>query len=77
MENQYFVDSEYLSEAALEKKHQLENNPASRTNHMEYMDGMERINSDIREKVISAVEEYDYSKFTAKDVRAADRKSVV
>ncbi|MGN0607132.1 MAG: 2-iminoacetate synthase ThiH [Oscillospiraceae bacterium] len=71
MENQYFVDSEYLSEAALEKKHQLENNPASRTNHMEYMDGMERINSDIREKVISAVEEYDYSKFTAKDVRAA------
>ena len=31
MENQFFVDSEYLSpEAALEKKHRLENDPSSR-----------------------------------------------
>ena len=41
MENQFFVDSEYLSEKALAKKHKLETDPSSRTNHMEYMPGME------------------------------------
>ncbi len=34
MENQFFVDSEYLSEKALAKKHKLETDPSSRTNHM-------------------------------------------
>lgn len=71
MDNSYFIDSEYLSEKALEKKHRLENDPSSRTNHMEYMDGMERINSDIMEKVLSQVESFDYSRYTAKDVKAA------
>ena len=71
MENQYFVDSEHLSENALEKKHRLENDPSFRTNHMEYMDGMERIQSDVMEKVLEQVNSYDYSKYTAKDVKAA------
>ncbi len=68
MENSFFVDSEFLSEAALKKKHELENNPASRKNHMEYLEGMEIIKSDIRDKVISEMNAYDYSKYTAKDV---------
>ena len=71
MENEYFVDSEFLSPAALAKKHRLENDPSSRTNHMEYMPGMEQIKSDIREKVMSQVEGYDYGKYTARDVQAA------
>jgi 2-iminoacetate synthase len=71
MENQYFIDSEYLSAQALEKKHRLENDPSSRTNHMEYFPEMEQINSDICEKVISQMNSYDYSKYTAKDVKAA------
>ena len=71
MENQYFVDSEHLSANALEKKHRLENDPSFRTNHMEYMDGMERIQSDVMEKVLEQVNSYDYSKYTAKDVKAA------
>ncbi len=71
MENSFFVDSEKLSPAALEKKHRLENDPSSRTNHMEYMEGMEVIKSDICEKVMSKVKEYDYSKYTARDVVAA------
>lgn len=71
MENQYFVDSQYLSDAALEKKHRLENDPSSRTNHMEYMKGMEKINSDIMEKVLTEMKDFDYSKYTAKDVLAA------
>ncbi len=71
MENKYFVDSDKLSEAALKKKHELENNPESRTNHMEYMSGMEQINSDICGKVISEIKSYDYNSYTAADVRAA------
>lgn len=53
MENQFFVDSEYLSPAALEKKHRLETDPSSRKSHMEYLPGMEQIESDICEKVMS------------------------
>lgn len=71
MENKYFVDSDKLSEAALKKKHELENDPGSRTNHMEYMSGMEQINSDICGKVISEMKSYDYNSYTAADVRAA------
>ncbi len=71
MENSYFVDSDNLSEHALEKKHRLENDPSARTNHMEYMDGMEQIKSDMMENVLTKVKEYDYSQYTAKDVRAA------
>ncbi len=71
MDNRFFVDGEHLSPAALEKKHRLETDPSSRTNHMEYMNGMERINSDIMEKVLAEMDNYDYSKYTAKDVKAA------
>ncbi|MCM1132559.1 MAG: 2-iminoacetate synthase ThiH [Ruminococcus flavefaciens] len=71
MENKYFIDSENLSESALNRKHELENNPSARTNHMEYMNGMERIKSDIFDKVISEMKSYDYSKYTAVDVRRA------
>ena len=71
MENQFFVDSEYLSEKALAKKHKLETDPSSRTNHMEYMPGMEQIDSDICEKVMSQVASYDYQTYTEKDVKAA------
>ena len=71
MENQFFVDSNHLSSDALEKKHRLESDPQSRTNHMEYMEGMEQINSDIMKKVLSQVDGFDYTKYTAKDVKAA------
>ncbi|MDD6216656.1 MAG: 2-iminoacetate synthase ThiH, partial [Roseburia sp.] len=50
--NNFFIDSKKLSKEALEKKHRLENDPSVRTNHMEYMEGMEVIDSDIKEKVI-------------------------
>ncbi len=71
MENQYFVDSKHLSSQALEKKHKLESDPSVRTNHMEYMDGMEQIQSDIMGKVLSQVESFDYSCYTEKEVKAA------
>ncbi|MBR6791579.1 MAG: 2-iminoacetate synthase ThiH [Ruminococcus sp.] len=71
MENRFFVDGEHLSPEALAKKHKLENDSASRTNHMEYMNGMEQINSDIMEKVLSEMNSYDYFKYSAKDVKSA------
>ena len=71
MENNFFVDSEHLSKEALEKKHRLESDPSSRKDHMEYMPGMEQIESDICEKVMTHMESYDHTGYTAKDVRAA------
>ncbi len=71
MENQFFVDSEHLSPEALEKKHRLENEPSFRKNHMEYMPGMEIIESDICANVMAQMNSYDYSKYTADDVKAA------
>ena len=76
MDNQFFIDSEHLSPQALEKKHMLERNPESRTNHMEYMEGMERINSDICNKVISQMKEYDYNRYTQRDVEMALRHEI-
>lgn len=71
MENQFFVDSEYLSLAALEKKHKLETDPSSRKNHMEYLPGMEIIKSDVCQQVMYQMNSFDYSVYTARDVRAA------
>ncbi len=71
MENQFFVDSNYLSSQALAKKHQLENEPSSRRNHMEYLPGMEAIESDVCDNVISHMKAYDYLKYTEADVKKA------
>ena len=71
MENQFYIDSASLSEAARKKKHQLETDPSCRTNPMEYMEGMEHISSNIMEKVLAHMEAYDYEKYGSEDVRAA------
>ena len=71
MRNDFFVDSEHLSETALAKKPKIEGDPSCRTDHMTYMPGMEQIKSDIREKVMIQMEQYDYSVYTEKDVVAA------
>ena len=71
MENQFLINSEYLSKEALEKKHRLETDPSSRKNHMEYMEGMQVIQSDIKDKVLRAMDEYDYDDYTADDVERA------
>ena len=71
MPNQFYVDSEFLSPAALARKHELENNPASRKDIMAYLPGMEVIESDTRQKVMERVDSYDASRFTARDVQRA------
>ena len=71
MENQFLVDSEYLSPEALAVKHRLETDPSSRKDHMEYLPGMEIIESDVCGKVMAQMEQYEADRYTAKDVRAA------
>ena len=71
MENKFFVDSQYLSPEALEKKHRLENDPSSRRDHMEYLPGMEIIESDVCKNVMDEMRSYDPSAYTAREVRAA------
>lgn len=71
MQNQFFVDSEHLSREALAKKHRLETDPSSRKNHMEYLPGMEKIESDVCRNVMEQMNSFDYSKYTAKDVKIA------
>ncbi|MBQ2816480.1 MAG: 2-iminoacetate synthase ThiH [Clostridia bacterium] len=71
MQNQFFVDSEFLSPAALKKKHRLENDPSYRKNHMEYLPGMEVIESDVCANVMAQMQSYDPFSYTARDVRAA------
>ncbi len=71
MENQFLIDSEHLSPEALAKKHRLEADPSSRKNHMEYLPGMEIIESDVCANVLEQMNSYEYSKYTASDVKSA------
>lgn len=71
MENKFYVDSDFLSPEALEKKHRLETDPSFRKNHMEYLPDMEKIDSDICDSVMRHMNSYDYDKYTANDVRRA------
>ena len=71
-ENQvYFIDSDKLPQEALERKHRLEQDASFRTNHMEYMEGMQVIESDIKDKVLQAMDAFDYNAYTAMDVERA------
>lgn len=71
MENKFFVDSEFLSEKALEIKHRLETDPSSRASHLDYLPGMEKIQSDVCENVLNVISGYDPLHYTAADVRKA------
>lgn len=71
MENQFLIDSEYLSPEALARKHRLETDPSARKNHMEYLPGMERIESDVCASVMEQMRAYDYARYTAAEVKAA------
>lgn len=61
----------YINESILNdeiREHQKEN----RIDHMKYLDDMEVLeDSDIMEQVITAMDAYDYTKYTAKDVKRA------
>ncbi len=41
---------------------------------MEYMEGMEQIHSDIMDKVLTEMNDYDYNHYTADDVKRGSRQ---
>ena len=71
MKEQFYVEAAHLSPEAQIRKRTLETDPSSRKSHMEYLPGMEQIESDICRLVTEQMESYDYTKYTARDVRAA------
>ena len=77
MNENFYVDSERLSKQVLDHKHALENDPSSRTDHMQYMEGQERISSDIMDKVLAHVRSYEPEKYTAADVIRAMNKDTL
>lgn len=71
-ENQvYFIDSDQLPPEVLARKHALENDPSVRSDHMKYLADMEIIDSDVKDLVRKAMDEFDYDQYTAADVERA------
>ena len=70
-QNQFLIDSDKLTPEALKRKHQVEHDPSERTDPMEYMEGMERIYSDIMQKVLGQMQSYEPQAYTDADVRRA------
>lgn len=70
-ENHFLVDGSQLTPEALKRKHQLEQDPSCRKDPMAYLPGMEVLHSDVRDKVISQMEAYNPSAYTALDVQRA------
>lgn len=48
-----------------------------RTNHMEYLEGMEQISSDLMDKVFTMVNDFDYTRYTSFDVEKALSKETL
>lgn len=71
MEQQFTIENSHLSPEAKKRKEALENDPSSRTNHMEYMDGMEILDSDIKDRVREHMRDYNYNAYTDADVVSA------
>ena len=46
-------------------------NLENRIDHMTYLPGMDILESDLMEQVVTAMEAYDYDRYTAADVRRA------
>lgn len=67
----YFIDSDQLPPEALKRKHQLESDPSVRSDHMKYLADMEIIDSDVKDIVLRECASFDYSQYTAADVRRA------
>lgn len=68
---EYIIARDDLSPAAQAKKARLEQDPSSRTNHMEYWPEMDQIDTAVRDTVMAHVESYDEAHYTAADVEAA------
>ena len=62
------MENTHINESILSEEI-LEDQKKNRIDHMTYLPGMEDIGSDIMDQVIEAMKAYDYSKYTAADVK--------
>ena len=69
-ESEKHAEDQHINESILSEAI-LEDQKKNRIDHMKYMPGMEDIGSEIMDKVVSAMKEYDYEKYTAADVKRA------
>lgn len=74
MKNQFIIESKELSKQAQIRKQQLEQEPSARTSPMEYMEGMEQIQSDVCENVMAHVKNVDFEWYTEEHVKRALEK---
>ena len=63
-------EQNHLNESILNEEI-LEDMKKNRIDHMTYLPGMEEIQSDIMEQVVTAMNNYDYNRYTEEDVRRA------
>ena len=64
------MENSHINESILSEEI-LEDQKKNRIDHMTYLPGMEDIGSDVMDQVISAMNAYDYEKYTEVDVRRA------
>ena len=64
------MEKEHLNESILSKEI-LEDQKKNRIDHMRYLPGMEILESDVMDQVITAMNGYDYHRYTKADVRRA------
>ena len=62
------MENSHINESILSEEI-LEDQKKNRIDHMTYLPGMEDIGSDVMDQVISAMNAYDYEKYTEADVR--------
>ena len=61
------MENSHINESILSEEI-LEDQKKNRIDHMTYLPGMEDIGSDVMDQVISAMNAYDYEKYTEADV---------
>lgn len=69
--DEFTIRSSHLSPAALETKLRLENDPSARRDMDDFFPDMEKIESDICDKVMENVNSFDSLAYSAADVKAA------
>lgn len=77
MENSFLIDSDKLSAAALKRKHEIENDKSVRTNHMEFLPNMDKLDNDIYDKLVAASTGVDWNSYTKDDVFRALRSETL
>lgn len=68
---EYFIENKHLNAKDCQRKYELEHNPASRTDCMEYLPDMEQIDVTIRKQVIKESTSYEQTRYTKEDVERA------